>query len=104
MTTADAHGRPARPELAGSRVRLRPGDQRDAPALRAILAEPEVACWWGEPQPATVVEGKLAGDDESVAATAAAPVTPGVPVTGTRDREERKTAWSFNLDGFNGPE
>ena len=65
-TTADGHGRAARPELAGSRVRLRPGDQRDVPALRAILAEPEVACWWGEPEPASVVEGKLAGDDESV--------------------------------------
>jgi aminoglycoside 6'-N-acetyltransferase len=66
MTTADGHDRPPRPELAGPRVRLRPGDERDAPVLSAILAEPEVACWWGDPEPASVVAAKLRGDDESV--------------------------------------
>ena len=66
MTIADDHGRTPRPELAGPRVRLRPGDQRDAPALCAILAEPEVACWWGDPEPAGEVAAKLRGDDESV--------------------------------------
>jgi aminoglycoside 6'-N-acetyltransferase len=66
MTTAGGGDRPPRPELQGRQVRLRPGDERDVPVLCAILAEPEVACWWGDPEPATVVEGKLAGDDESV--------------------------------------
>ena len=66
MTIADDHVRPPRPELAGPRVRLRPGDQRDAPALCAILAEPEVACWWGAPEPPGEVAAKLRGDDESV--------------------------------------
>jgi aminoglycoside 6'-N-acetyltransferase len=66
MTIADDHGRTPRPELAGPRVRLRPGDQRDAPALCAILAEPEVACWWGAPEPPGEVAAKLRGDDESV--------------------------------------
>jgi RimJ/RimL family protein N-acetyltransferase len=51
MTTTDGEDRP-RPELAGPRVRLRPGDERDVPVLCAILAEPEVACWWGDPEPA----------------------------------------------------
>jgi aminoglycoside 6'-N-acetyltransferase len=66
MTTADGRDRPPRPELAGQRVRLRPGDERDAPGLAAILAEPAVACWWGDPEPASVVAAKLRGDDESV--------------------------------------
>jgi aminoglycoside 6'-N-acetyltransferase len=66
MTTADGHEQPPRPELAGPRVRLRPGDQRDVPVLCAILAEPEVASWWGDPEPASVVAAKLRGDDESV--------------------------------------
>ena len=65
MTTTDGEDRP-RPELAGPRVRLRPGDERDVPVLCAILAEPEVACWWGDPEPASVVVAKLRGDDESV--------------------------------------
>ena len=65
MTTTDGADRP-RPELAGPRVRLRPGDERDVPVLCAILAEPEVACWWGDPEPASVVAAKLRGDDESV--------------------------------------
>ena len=64
MTTTGAEDRP-RPELAGRRVRLRPGGERDVPVLCAILAEPEVACWWGDP-PASVVAAKLRGDDESV--------------------------------------
>lgn len=66
MTTADDHDRPPRPALAGAQVRLRPGDDRDVPLLQAILAEPEVAFWWGDPEPASVVAAKLRGDDESV--------------------------------------
>jgi aminoglycoside 6'-N-acetyltransferase len=66
MSTADDQDRPPRPELGGPRVRLHPGDQRDVPLLCAILAEPEVACWWGDPEPASVVAAKLRGDDESV--------------------------------------
>jgi aminoglycoside 6'-N-acetyltransferase len=54
------------PELTGRRVRLRPGDERDAPVLSAILAEPEVASWWGNPDPVSVVAAGLRGDDESV--------------------------------------
>ncbi len=36
------------------------------PLLQAIRAEPEAACWWGDPEPANVVTAKLRGDDESV--------------------------------------
>lgn len=35
------------PELRGPRLRLRPITEADAAALRAILATPEVAAWWG---------------------------------------------------------
>ncbi len=65
MTTTGGEDRP-RPDLTGPRVRLRPGGERDVPVLCAILAEPEVACWWGDPEPANVVAAKLRGDDESV--------------------------------------
>ena len=35
------------PILGGARVRLRPLDLVDRPTIRAILAETEVARWWG---------------------------------------------------------
>lgn len=66
MSTADDHDRPPRPELGGPRVRLRPGDQRDVPVLCAIMGEPEVARWWGDPEPASLVAAKLRGEDECV--------------------------------------
>ena len=66
MSTPDRQDGPVHPELTGGRVRLRPGDERDAPVLSAILAEPEVACWWGNPDPVSVVAAGLRGDDESV--------------------------------------
>jgi aminoglycoside 6'-N-acetyltransferase len=66
MSTDGDQDRPPRPELAGPRVRLRPGEPQDAPLLCVILAEPEVACWWGDPEAASVVAAKLRGDDESV--------------------------------------
>jgi aminoglycoside 6'-N-acetyltransferase len=66
MSTPGSHGRLAHPVLTGARVRLRAGDERDVPVLRAILAEPEVAGWWGDPDPASAVAAGLRGDDESV--------------------------------------
>ena len=51
----------ARPVLAGDRVLIRPGQPQDVAALQAILAEPEVAAWWGDPQPAAETEAKLLG-------------------------------------------
>lgn len=54
------------PTLAGRRVRLRPGRPEDAPRLRAILAEPSVSRWWGEPDPVTMIEEELRGGGESV--------------------------------------
>lgn len=54
------------PTLAGRRVRLRPGRPGDAEQLRAILAEPSVLRWWGEPDPVTVIEDKLRDGGSSV--------------------------------------
>jgi peroxiredoxin/RimJ/RimL family protein N-acetyltransferase len=39
--------RAERPVLRGQRMLLRPAAEADAPALAAILAEPDVAAWWG---------------------------------------------------------
>jgi aminoglycoside 6'-N-acetyltransferase len=39
-------------ELKAERVAIRTLIAADAPALRRILAEPEVAAWWHEPDPA----------------------------------------------------
>jgi aminoglycoside 6'-N-acetyltransferase len=56
----------ARPTLAGDGVTLRPGDRRDAKRLHEIMAEPSVARWWGEPDPAAVIEEELQGGGDSV--------------------------------------
>src|SRR3954465_5993258 len=37
------------PMLTGERVTLRPGTEDDLPVLFAMLREPSVAEWWGEP-------------------------------------------------------
>jgi aminoglycoside 6'-N-acetyltransferase len=58
---ADAH-----PTLAGERVTLRPGHGEDVAALQAILAEPSVARWWGEPETRDEILATLRGDDDSV--------------------------------------
>jgi aminoglycoside 6'-N-acetyltransferase len=47
-------------------VTLRPGCEGDAERLHAILAEPSVSAWWGQPEPAQVIEAKLRGDGSSV--------------------------------------
>jgi len=64
-----ARARPAYPVhqvLAGRRVRIRPGRPGDAGRLRAILAEPSVSRWWGAPDPLSVIEAGLRGDDEGI--------------------------------------
>jgi RimJ/RimL family protein N-acetyltransferase len=58
-------GAAPRPELVGGRVRLRPGRPGDAARLHAVLAEPSVSRWWGEPDPVPEIEDKLRGDDSS---------------------------------------
>jgi aminoglycoside 6'-N-acetyltransferase len=66
MDPADRADDQHRPVLDGERVRLRPGGPADAPELHAILAEPTVACWWGEPEPAEAIAASLAGDGDGV--------------------------------------
>jgi aminoglycoside 6'-N-acetyltransferase len=56
---------PAGPVLVGRRVRLRPGRPGDAQRLHAILAEPSVSHWWGDPDPVTVIEDDLRGSGSS---------------------------------------
>lgn len=49
------------PTLASGRVALRPTREDDIPALVELLNEPEVRCWWGDNDAATVraeVEGQ----------------------------------------------
>jgi aminoglycoside 6'-N-acetyltransferase len=51
-------------ELHGRDVTLRPTTPADAPALAAILAEPEVARWWGDFDLERVVAELVVGDAE----------------------------------------
>jgi aminoglycoside 6'-N-acetyltransferase len=66
MTTDGTTGDERRPVLEGALTRLRPGGDGDATALHAILGEPSVVRWWGEPPPVTQIEDDLRGDGESV--------------------------------------
>jgi aminoglycoside 6'-N-acetyltransferase len=66
MTADEKAGGERRPVLAGATVRLRPGGPGDAMLLHAILAEPSVVRWWGEPEPVRQVEDDLRGDGETV--------------------------------------
>jgi aminoglycoside 6'-N-acetyltransferase len=54
------------PTLAGPRVVIRPGDEADLDALRAILAEPSVAAWWGEPEAREELLVKLRAETDAV--------------------------------------
>jgi aminoglycoside 6'-N-acetyltransferase len=49
-------------ELRGASVTLRPTAPADAPALLGILAEPEVARWWGDFDLDRVVAELIVGD------------------------------------------
>lgn len=51
-------------ELRGRAVVLRPTTPADAPALAAILAEPEVARWWGDFDLERVMSDLVEGDPE----------------------------------------
>src|SRR5512132_2972022 len=52
--------------LTGATVRLRPLLAADRPALRAILAQPEVARWWDTADPDAAVDDWLIDDDDSI--------------------------------------
>lgn len=54
----------ARPSLVGERLTLRPGSVGDVDALRAILSEPSVARWWGEPAARESIAADLQGEDD----------------------------------------
>jgi aminoglycoside 6'-N-acetyltransferase len=56
----------ARPTLVGERVILRPPREADVGPLRAILAEPSVARWWGQPPAREELAATLRADDEVV--------------------------------------
>ena len=53
-------------ELHGRHVMLRPTTPADAPALNAILAEPEVARWWGVFDLDRVMTELVEGDPEEL--------------------------------------
>ncbi|HEV8403231.1 MAG TPA: GNAT family protein [Candidatus Limnocylindrales bacterium] len=53
-------------ELRGRQVTLRPTTPADAPTLAAILAEPEVARWWGDFDLDRVVAELIVGDPDEM--------------------------------------
>jgi aminoglycoside 6'-N-acetyltransferase len=59
--------RPTPPTLHGERVTLRPLVEADLDRIRAILAEPAVAQWWGLPGAGDPAADWASGDDETVA-------------------------------------
>jgi aminoglycoside 6'-N-acetyltransferase len=63
-TTGDQGGARTVPTLAGERVVLRGVRDEDAAKLRDILAEPEVARWWGVDPPDAVVRDLLKQSDD----------------------------------------
>jgi aminoglycoside 6'-N-acetyltransferase len=55
------------PTLQGEKVTLRPVEESDVDALSAVIREPGVARWWGEPdQPERLRENLLMGGDAFV--------------------------------------
>jgi aminoglycoside 6'-N-acetyltransferase len=54
------------PTLSGRRVVLRPARADDRDRLRAILAEPSVAHWWGPGSPDDAVDEWLGPDPDTV--------------------------------------
>lgn len=59
--------RPTPPTLHGERVTLRPLVDADLDRIRAILAEPAVAAWWGLPGAGDPAADWASGDDGTVA-------------------------------------
>jgi aminoglycoside 6'-N-acetyltransferase len=55
-----------RPTLIGERVTIRPGGEDDVDVLLAVLVEPSVARWWGEPESPQEVLDKLTASGEVV--------------------------------------
>lgn len=53
---------PPRPTLIGPRLRVRPLVEADHEALRAVLADPTVARWWGTDEPDAAL-AEVAGQD-----------------------------------------
>ena len=69
-----------RPTLVGERVTVRPGGAEDVKALRAVLADPTVARWWGDPEPEGEIARKLldASDEVQLVIEVAAEVAGGI--------------------------
>jgi aminoglycoside 6'-N-acetyltransferase len=57
---------PPEQPLVGDRVTLRRGNAAEVDALQAILAEPSVARWWGEPETRETILETFDGSDDSV--------------------------------------
>ncbi len=55
-----------RPLLVDGEVAVRPGRSSDIAAMRAILAEPSVTQWWGEPASEAEVAADLLADTGTV--------------------------------------
>jgi aminoglycoside 6'-N-acetyltransferase len=90
-------------ELHGHLVTLRRAEPRDTDTLTAILAEPEVARWWGRYDRARV-EAELTGDREDAATTTVFAMEHGGRVVGAiqayeePDEQYRHAALDLFLD------
>ncbi len=90
-----------RPLLVDGCVTVRPGRSADVAALRAILAEESVACWWGEPASADEVTADLLGDSGTVLLVieVAGQVAGGVQYAEQNDPQYRHASIDVYLSG-----
>ncbi|MCK9893680.1 GNAT family N-acetyltransferase [Frankia sp. AgB32] len=90
-----------RPVLVAGEVAVRPGVDDDVARLRAILAEPSVVRWWGQPPPVAEIRGDLLGDTGTVllVVTVAGEVAGGIQYSEENDPRYRHAGIDVFLGG-----
>ena len=81
-----------RPRLRGERVELRPLEAEDLPAVEAMLAEPEVARWWGRHDEARIRRDLIEDPEWAVLAVAVEGAFAGIVAYGEEDDEMYRSA------------
>jgi aminoglycoside 6'-N-acetyltransferase len=93
-----------RPTLGGERLRLRPLSEGDLPAVARMLAEPDVARWWGRHDSARIRRELIDDPDWAVLAIEVEGSFAGIVAYGEEDDPMYRSA-SVDItlaDGFRG--
>lgn len=89
---------PPVPNLSGRRVLLRRLVPADRAALRAILAEPEVARWWAPRGADEAADGLLAGDEIALAIVVEGAVVGAIEFSEENEPDYRHAGIDIFLD------